>query len=243
VVERRVSRWVIAAVGVVVLALIAVAAIGARRIPNATSDSQIPLDRGTVGALITYAAWALIVAFAVWLLLPGGGRRRRRPVPKRGSWVAMVVVLLVLFVLFLELGKLGPVHVGQQESVTSLPETRETTRATTEPHVSLPAGSPTTLLLVIAGVALVGGLLATIVRPAEPEAPEEVEAALAGVIGDLIAELEGSGARRQRHGAPKGRSAVRVSGACTSTPGRERAVRQASHRAVRRSPIQPSRDR
>ena len=122
-------RWVAIVLSLALLTLLAVVAIGARRIPSVSGDSQIPLDPRTIGQIVTYVVWALMAAAVIWLMLPGGGRVRRKVKPKRGSWVATTLVLIALLIVFMQLGKLSPNPTAQEEETTTQtqPEIRDTT--------------------------------------------------------------------------------------------------------------------
>ncbi|NIA25789.1 MAG: DUF4129 domain-containing protein [Gammaproteobacteria bacterium] len=189
-------RWVVVVLSLALLALLAVVAIGARRIPSPTGDSQLPLDSRLIGQIVTGVAWLLMAALMIWLVLPGGVRRKRRPPPKRRSWLASVLALIALLIVFMQLGELNPDLTEKQVStITGLPEVRNTTVVSMEPRSALPAGSSTTLLIVMAAVVLAVVALSAIGRERNDESDKELveEPAFPGVVDDLLAELEHSG--------------------------------------------------
>ncbi|GBE22377.1 MAG TPA: DUF4129 domain-containing protein [Actinobacteria bacterium] len=195
-------RWVVALLSLALLALLAVVAIGARRIPSATGDSQLPLDSRTMGQILTGAAWLVMVGLLIWLVLPGGVRRRKRALPKRRSWLASVLVLTVLLVVFMQLGeftKLGKqrsdLTAEQPSTILSAPSAPDTGVVSMEPSAALSPGSATALLIVMAAVILAVVALSAIGRGGTDESDMEPveEPAFSGLIDDLLAELDRSG--------------------------------------------------
>ncbi len=194
--QEPIPFWLTLVLILALVTLLGVVAIGAQRIPSAGGDSQLPLDSRVIGQIVAYVTWAILAVVLVWLMLPGGGRRRRKVRPKRGSWLATALVLIALLVVFMQLGKLSPEPTGEEEAtVVSLPEVRDTTVVTAESGVVLPAGSTTTLWIVVAAVFVTVAALGAIGRtrgPGEEESPPEPPA-FREVIDDLLADLEGSG--------------------------------------------------
>ncbi|HZJ48131.1 MAG TPA: hypothetical protein VFD97_03730, partial [Acidimicrobiia bacterium] len=191
-----IPRWAAMVLILVLLTLLTVVAIGARRIPSTTVDSQLPFDSQALGQIVTLMSWAMMAVVVIWLILPGGGRRRRRQAPKRGSWIASALVLIALLIVFMQLGKASPELATEEQTATvSLPDVRDTTVVSLQPRTPLPAGSPTTLLIVVGAVVMAVAALSAIGRRRDDEtAATPIEGlGFTGVIDDLLAELEQSG--------------------------------------------------
>jgi len=195
-------RWVVVVLSLALLALLAVVAIGARQIPSVTGDSQLPLDSRTMGQILTGAAWLVVVGLLIWLVLPGGVRRRKRALPKRRPWLASVLVLIVLLLVFMQLGRFtqlvkepSDLTAEPASTIMSLPDAQNTTGVSMEPSVAPSPGSATTLLIVMGAVILAIVALSAIGPGGTDESDMEPveEPAFSGVIDDLLAELENSG--------------------------------------------------
>ena len=193
-----IPRWAVAGIAAALLALLVVAAIGARHVPSSSDDSELPLDRQTIERIILDTMSVLVVVAAIWLMVPHKGVKKRRPQVKRTSWLAAVVVLTAMFFVFLQLGRMSRERETVSEGPTiSLPDARSATPTSLPSESTQPAGSPGVLLLVVGGVLLAAVGFAAIRRtsdgvPASLEAP-----AVAAVIDDLLGELERSADPRQ----------------------------------------------
>lgn len=195
-------RWVVAVLGLALLTLLTVVAIGARQIPGATGDSQLPLDSRAMGQILAVTAWLVMVALLIWIMLPGGVRKKQRTPPKRKSWLAAALVLVALLAVFMQVGKFtqsGKQHsdltAEQPSTMLSVPNAQNPTAVSMGSRAALPAGSTAGLLLVAAAVVLAVVALSAIGKGRNDQSDMEPveEPDFSSVIDDLLAELEHSG--------------------------------------------------
>lgn len=192
--------WAVAGIALALFVLLAIAAIGAGRVPSSSGDAQLPMDGHTIQWVIVDTTWILVVIAAIWLMLPHKGAKKRRPQVKRTSWITAVVVLTVMFFVFLELGKITrQVEPAIEGTVVSLPDAVAPHSTSLPPASTVPAGPPNVLLFVVGGVLLVAAVVAATRKPLEETldvaSPEVLT--VAGVLDDLLAELERSPDPRQ----------------------------------------------
>jgi hypothetical protein len=190
--DRRIPGWVVAAVAAGLLALLAIAAIGAADIPSRSGDALLPFDGQTIKQVIADVALLFIAAAVIWFLLPNKGTKKRRPQSDRNSVLAAVLMLTVMLFVFLQIGKHARDAQPDSGTVVSLPEVQSPTPSSIPPSSTRAAGSPDILLFVVGGVILAAVFVAALRRAPDVEEEPPAPPAVVGVIDELLAELEQS---------------------------------------------------
>ena len=187
-------RWTAAVLVAAILVLVALAAMAARGLPGRESRPPpfaididlLAVSRVMIGILAGLAALVLILA-----LLPGGPRI---DLPERKKWpllrmLAVMALFIMIAIIFQPLTRRGEQGVERPASDD----------VTTEAEASIPQPSGSRWGLVILGGAVllvVWGVAVATRSAGEPEeedsAPDSVPEAVAGVIDQVLADLQAS---------------------------------------------------